>query len=160
MRLCPEQADIDDFRNNNTEYMGSGYSKIYAMLLDDFPIYDSRTVCGLTSLIRLYCKETNQKVNDKPGVPDLLKLGVPQDQSSQDRNPGDGPYKFPGLYHSWKPSYAISYVKAAWLLKKLVNQPDSCFSDVPKHRQVLALQSALFMIGYKPLEDDAICKGS
>ena len=47
-KLCPEQADLDDFRRNNTKYMGSGYSKIYAMLLDDFPIYDSRTACGLT----------------------------------------------------------------------------------------------------------------
>ena len=39
------------------EYMGAGYSKVYSLMIDGFPMYDSRVACALTSLIWLYCGE-------------------------------------------------------------------------------------------------------
>ena len=44
-------ADLRVLRTGGIRYMNSGYSKIYAMMLESFPIYDSRVACALTSLI-------------------------------------------------------------------------------------------------------------
>ena len=51
-KLDPGLADTDELAGFGP--MGSGYSKIYSLLLDDFPIYDSRVACAMTSLIRLF----------------------------------------------------------------------------------------------------------
>ena len=64
-------ADLRVLRTGEIRYMNSGYSKIYAMMLESFPIYDSRAACALTSLIRAYCVEWKL-----PSVPEPLRLGV------------------------------------------------------------------------------------
>jgi len=112
-RLNPASGDTDDL--GSFRYMGSGYSKIYAMMVPSLPIYDSRVACALTSLVLVHCRQC-----ELPGVPETLKLGVPQSQGNQPRNPSAGPYAFPTIWHSADHGgrYAVSNLKAAWLIAK------------------------------------------
>ena len=146
--LKPECADTGELRK--FEFMNAGYSKIYALMIDDFPMYDSRTASGLTSLIWLFCGRK------QAAIPDLLKLGIPRNRGSQDLNP----YGFPAIRWGQETKYADSNLKAAWLLGALAQKIDDedGFGKAPKKRRLLALQSGLFMIGYKPLEANAIMK--
>lgn len=147
LSLDPRHADTDKL--TGFWPMGSGYSKIYSLILDDFPIYDSRVACAQTSLIRLFCKDTG-----RPGVPECLKLAIPPHLGPKERNtPG-----FPRLNYSQDAKYADSNLKAAWLLGAQAKVDGSKFDSVPSERRVLALQSALFMLGYRTLDDDAVKK--
>jgi hypothetical protein len=154
--LDPACADADPgaLKVGGLTFMGAGYSKIYSLMLDDFPIYDSRVACSLTSLIRLYCRDKGL-----PGVPDLLMLCVLPNASTSDRDPSDETYRFPIVRASQsmikKAEYASSNLKAAWLLHELVERADGK-GGWPVDQELVALQSALFMVGYKVLKEDAI----
>ncbi len=141
-RLDPEHADTNNLRG--FKYMGAGYSKIYSLMLDDFPIYDSRVACALTSLIWIFCVEKHFQ-----RIPEHLCLGVPNGRVGN-RNPCGFPSTNGGR------RYADSNLKAAWLLGTLANRGK--FATLPAEHRVIALQSALFMIGYMPLKQDAIKK--
>lgn len=145
--LEPESADTKNLRG--FKYMGAGFSKIYSAMIDDFPIYDSRVACALTSLIWLFCER-----NRPTGVPESLKLGIPVDRSSQNRNP----YGFPNIQGAQYRKHADSNLKAAWILGELAEIEEGDFSKVPKESRVRALEAALFMIGDRPLKKDAIRK--
>ena len=69
-RLNPRTADTDDL--GGFRYMGSGFSKVYSVLIDGFPIYDSRVACAVNCLVGIYCRW--EKVGRKP---DSLKLKMP-----------------------------------------------------------------------------------
>ncbi len=142
--LDPESADTDNM--NMITLIGSGYSKIYACILNDFPIYDSRVACALTYLIWLFCRD---KALDE--VPIQLRLGVPADIGDKGRRPRG----FPNATSSPR-LYAESNLKAAWLLGELSRHGP--FDALPSERRVMAIQSALFMIGYEPLTEDSIRK--
>ena len=130
--------------------MGSVYSKIYSLLVYDLPIYGSRVACAFTSLIWLYCKD-----KEIVGIPGSLKLGIPRSHANHTRNPCPGPKGFPAVHTGFK--YADSNLKAAWILGEWSTKGGD-FKRVDARRRLLALQSALFMIGYKPLAEDAIIK--
>lgn len=144
-RLDPVNADTDELRG--FKYMGSGYSKIYAALIPGLLIYDSRVACALACLVRLYCRGAGLRT-----VPPLLNLGVPQGRG----NPG-GRCKEPQIYYSQEAKYARANLQFAWLMQALVADPGD-FAAVPETQRVDALQSALFMLGYARLDDDAIVK--
>ena len=138
--LDPRCADTDDLRG--FQYMGAGYSKVYSLMIDGFPMYDSRVACAVTSLIWLYCRE-----NHLVHIPEQLRLGVPPKLGENiDRNQ----FGFPNIRSSQDTKYADSNLKAAWLLGELADQ--GAFATLSVERRVWALQSALFMIGYKPLD--------
>ena len=147
--LAPKLADTCDLQGFN-DYMGSGYSKVYAAIIEDFPIYDSRVACALTSLIHLFGREN--RVNHE-----LLSLGIPSS-----RGPDRNLYGFPDIWYTRKglTLYAISNVKAGWILGEWANRVgNGPFRDVPHDRRVFALESSLFMLGYAPLKDDPVRKG-
>ena len=148
-RLHPDSADTEDLRN--LSHMGSGYSKVYAMMVPGLPIYDSRVACALTSLILTHCREL-----ELPQVPETLQLGIPQSPGKQPRNPSVSQYHFPNIWDSSKygGAYAVSNVKAAWLIGELATRCGP-FSSLPPNRHSLALQSALFMIGYRCFDEQA-----
>ena len=128
-------------RLSDVRRMNSGFSKIYSLLVEGFPIYDSRVACALASLVRLFCEKTERRE-----VPAQLAFGIPPSRAQESRNPSSKRLTFPRI---WSPRrYARSNIMAAWLLDALSAQPP--FSDLGHERQ-RALQSAMFMIGYKPL---------
>ena len=134
--LDPKQADTEKL--NRVTYMGTGYSKVYALMIDDFPMYDSRVACALTSLIWMFGgkKARNSK----------LDLYVPTPREGN-RNP----HGFTGIRGMPKKKHVDSNLKAAWLLGELSSQGQ--FARLPAEHRVMALQSALFMIGYRPLTE-------
>ena len=147
--LNPGSGDTDDLRS--FRHMGSGYSKIYAMMVPSLPIYDSRVACALTSLILIHCPRY-----ELPSVPETLKLGVPQSQGNQPRNPSTHPYAFPTIWHSAnRGGYAVSNLKAAWLIAEMASRGEP-FASMERDRGILALQSALFMTGYRRFDESAL----
>ena len=145
--LDPSCADTDNLRG--FQYMGAGYSKVYSLMIDGFPMYDSRVACAVTSLICLYCQE-----NHLSQIPGELRLGVPLKlgKNIDDRNP----FGFPSITGSQHTKYADSNLKAAWLFGVLADR--GAFATLPVGRRVWALQSALFMVGYKPFGPGTLTK--
>ena len=139
--LNPNEADLH--RLSDVRPLNSGFSKIYSLLVDGFPIYDSRVACGIASLVRLFCEETGREE-----VPTQLAFGIPQNRGVVSRNPSSERLVFPRLWSTSARRYAESNVRAAWVLDALAAYPP--FSELGKERQ-RALQSAMFMVGYKPL---------
>ena len=152
-RLDPGSGDTDDLRS--FRHMGSGYSKIYAMMIPSLPIYDSRVAGALTSLILIHRRRC-----ELPGVPETLQLGVPQSQGKQRRNPSAGPYAFPTIWDSAAHGrrYAVSNLKAAWLIADMARRGEP-FAGMDHDRRILALQSALFMTGYRCFDERALTDG-
>ena len=135
VQLGPKRADwarLDLVRD-----MNSGFSKIYALMLDGFPIYDSRVACALCSLIRAYCKESGLAT-----VPPLLSLGLPPSQGRVQRNPSVRGLNFHQLWYGQRRKYAVSNLMAAWLLGSMAKLGP--FAALPPQRRLLAVESALF----------------
>ena len=150
--LDPRYGDADNLKG--FKFMGSGYSKVYSHMIKDFPMYDSRVACALTSLIWLFSRDKS-----RPSVPCLLRLGVPpgRNEDKVNHNPSRGPYQFPNIRGQQHTLYADSNLRAAWLLGALADHGGQ-FNTVPRERRVRALESALFMLGYEPLKKIAIRK--
>ena len=85
-RLDPTRADLSQLGKVN--YLNSGFSKIHALLIDDYPIYDSRVACALASLVRRYCEESG-------------RTAVPQQQLATDPRPV-GSAKLAGFAAVWR----------------------------------------------------------
>lgn len=82
-------------------------------------------------------------------MPTQLALGIPAWHTKVSRDPSTESLRFPRLRHGEPQQYAISNLRAAWLLDGLAQR--SPFAGLPPGQRLLALQSAMFMIGYWPL---------
>ncbi len=129
-------------------YMGSAFSKIYSALIPGLPIYDSRVACALLCLVRLYCQDAGLA-----STPECLALGIPSW-----RAPLTERCRSPQIYASQETKYAQANLRFAWLMQALTADPGE-FGNLPEGQYVDALESALFMLGYARLRDDAIVKG-
>ena len=142
-KLDPDHADTDNLPEMMS--MTSGFSKIYAALIPGLPIYDSRVACALACLIRLYQRDQGVPVDSK-----ALAFPIPAHRGS-DR------CIHPAVRYDQAHKYADANLKCAWLLQGLLEEPGD-FAEVSAHLRMNALQSALFMLGYARLADDAIVK--
>ena len=144
-KLNPQAADTADL--GEFRYMGAGLSKVYSLLVEGFPIYDSWVACALGCMVRIYCKEQGLG-----RIPDLLRFRMPPS-----RRPKNEIYHWCGYprMNNNPVGYAQDNLKAAWLLQEMVRDP-GMFGCVPGVAPVDALQSALFMVGYAQLSDTAI----
>lgn len=142
-KLDPAQADTDDLPESLR--MSSGFSKIYSALIPDLPIYDSRVACALTCLLGLYQKNAQVNVTGE-----TLSFPVPAHRGSERCT-------YPAIRHDQVARYAAANLKCAWLLQELLTRPGE-FASVPELHRVDALQSALFMLGYAQLGDEAVVK--
>ena len=140
--LDPRSADTDDLWR--VTHMGAGYSKIYSAMIDDFPIYDSRVGCALTSLIKQFCKE-----NALPQVPKLLRLGIPSNPGKICRNSSDEDYQFTTIEDEEGYMNSESRLKAGRLLVEF-GSPTGRFSKLPEYMRVSTLEKQWSRIGYKP----------
>ncbi len=137
--------DSSDLANLNKVMMNSAFTKLYHLLIDDFPIYDGRVGAALGLIVSEFLKDAG--LNHVPGV---LNFGWgPGRRRRQDngplRDPSRGGLKF--LRITSQPRFhAQCNIKAAWLLGELAGR--SCFDSLPQKQRVRALEAALFMIGY------------
>lgn len=144
-QLDPRTADlarIDDIR-----LMNAGFTKLYSLLIDDFPIYDGRVGAALGYLIRLHLEE-----RDVQSVPIVLRFpwgvakGYQRGSARKNRNPSLGGLVFPALQANVA-LHTRANIMASWLLGELSST--DCFGQLPDSERVLALQSGLFMIGFE-----------
>ncbi len=145
-QLDPSTADLE--RLDAVEHMNSGFSKLFSLLLTDFPIYDSRVACSLASFVYRYCEEA-----DRLEIPSTLAFGIPPSRGPL-RNPSSETLRFPRLWHGNPRAYARSNLMAAWLIRELAEHGP--FGDLAASERLLALQSAFFMTGYVVLGPNSI----
>jgi hypothetical protein len=144
-QLAPCGADTDHIAE--VRLMNAGFTKIYALLIDDFPIYDGRVGAALGYLIRLHLQERGVTT-----VPRELRFpwgaakGSQRGQTLKNRNPSSGGLVFPRLAANIR-VHTRANIMAAWLLGEL--SALSRFGQLPAQRRLRALESALFMIGYE-----------
>ena len=148
-RLNPDRADLGELAQVN--HLNAGFSKIHALLIDDFPMYDSRVACALASLVLRYCEEKGHTE-----VPHVLALSIPPAQGRfphNPRNPRHGALRFRNMRWGDAKQYASSNVIAAWLLRALADHGE--FGCLEPDQRLRALQSAMFMLGYRPVTGGA-----
>ncbi len=146
-RLNPRTADTDDL--GGFRYMGSGFSKVYSVLIDGFPMYDSRVACALSGLVGIYCRR--EKVGRKP---DLLMLRIPPRWKSKNVRYHR---RYRPMMNNNTAAYARDNLKAAWLLGEMVREPGE-FEQVG-FEPVDALQHAQFTVGHISLPASSVSAG-
>lgn len=139
-RLNPSEFDTEE--KYDDIIMNSGFTKIYSLLIDDFVIYDGRVGAALGLLVRRYCEEYNL-----PDIPDLLDFAYGNARGSTRRNPSTDRYRFSILSNSWA-KHTENNLRGNWLLKEIIETCNSKFNLLHPSKQLRALESALFMIGY------------
>lgn len=136
---------VDTNYNFSEVHMNSGFTKIYSMIVDDFAIYDSRVGASLGLLVRGYLED-----NSIYAIPEKLNFSYGNARPTKSdkgtvnkRNPSSKKYEFSPI--SYKEKHIQNNICANWLFKELAEK--SCFRK--EENPIRALESALFMIGYK-----------
>ena len=146
--LDPSRADTQ--RLDQIKLMNAGWTKVYALMLDDVPIYDSRVGAATGYLVQQYCR-----CRQRQTVPKLLRFAwgparlSPQRQEQHNRNPSWENLKFPRLSYGSIGSrkWAECNVWAAWVLGEVCSEGQ--FGKLASKHQLRAIEAALFMIGYE-----------
>lgn len=130
--------------------MNSGFTKLYALLLPDFVIYDSRVGAALGLLVRRFCEEQQLRQ-----VPELLAFAYANARPAKGHAAGPNPrdprtaaYSFPALRND--PVFHTRHnLRANWLLTGILDTTTSRFNALQEPERLRALEAALFMIGYQ-----------
>jgi len=124
--------------SNNELTMNAGFTKIYALLMDNFIIYDGRVGGALGKLVIGFL---HSKIPKNTNIPDTLHFawGLSQGTDTKRIDPSDSIYTFRKL--SSGKLHTNNNIRANWLLKKVIN-------DSKTKMDIWQLQSALFMLGY------------
>ena len=88
--LDPSHANTS--RLNGVRYMNAGWTKVYALMLDGFPIYDGRVGAAMGYLVQRYCVSANLCQ-----VPTRLRFRWGAARGRHNRNPSTRSLRFPGL---------------------------------------------------------------
>ena len=121
-------------------HMSAGWSKLYSLMIDGFPIYDGRVGAGMSYLVRRYCEDREVST-----VPDLLAFRWSTGRGDRNRNPSRAPWCFGTLNTSRQ--WLECNLWAAWVLGAVKNEGK--FGGLPQEHRLRALEAALFMIGYE-----------
>ena len=137
--LDPARADTS--RLDGVLYMNAGWTKVYALMVDDLPIYDGRVGAAMGYLVQRYCTKAGLD-----HVPPLLRFRWGAARGRHNRNPSKGLLCFSRLTAN-PPTWAKCNIEAAWILGEVCHE--GRFGDLVPHRRLRALEVALFMIGYE-----------
>lgn len=125
--------------------MNAGYTKIYALLCDDFIIYDGRVGGALGLLVRLYLDSVTDRKYDK--VPEDIAFYYGKAKNNKvNRNPSKDNYVFRSLSNQ-AAVHIRNNIKANWIVSALDLTDQTEFSK--QQDPFRAIEAALFMIGYK-----------
>lgn len=139
--LDPSHADTS--RLGGVRYMNAGWTKVYALMLDGFPIYDGRVGAAMGYLVQRYCRSAGLRQ-----VPTLLQFRWGAAKGGKhNRNPSLGSLRFPMLTAANPRTWAECNIEAAWILGEVCCE--GRFGGLDPRRQLRALEAALFMIGYE-----------
>ena len=138
--LDPSHADTS--RLDGVRYMNAGWTKVYALMLDGFPIYDGRVGAAMGYLVQQYCTRAGLRK-----VPPLLCFRWGAARGDHNRNPSMDSLRFPGLTYDNPRRWAECNIWAAWILGEVCREGK--FGGLVQRRQLRALEAALFMLGYE-----------
>ena len=140
----------DDAKIPQHVEMNSGFTKLYALLMPDFVIYDSRVGAALGLLVRRFCEDKK-----RANVPDVLSFAYAKARPAKGHQPGRNPrdpstalHQFPALRND-AVFHTRHNLRANWLLRGVLDKTNSRFNSLPDGQQLRALEAALFMIGYQ-----------
>ena len=122
--------------------MNAGWTKVYALMLDGLPIYDGRVGAAMGYLVQRYCVSARLCQ-----VPTRLRFRWGAARGRHNRNPSTRSLRFPGLTATTPRTWAECNLGAAWILGEVCRE--GRFGGLVTHRQLRALEAALFMIGYE-----------
>ena len=143
-----EPSHADTSRLSGVRYMNSGWTKVYALMLDGLPMYDGRVGAAMGYLVQKHC--TDVRLNS---VPDLLHFRWGQARGDHNRDPSSASRRFKTLTSAQPGKWAECNVRAAWVLGEVCGE--GRFGKLPQARRLRALEAALFMIGYElPIDED------
>ena len=140
--LLLDLSHADTSRLDGVRYMNAGWTKVYALMLDGFPIYDGRVGAAMGYLVQRYCVSACLCQ-----VPTRLRFRWGAARGRHNRNPSTRSLWFPGLTATNPRTWAECNLWAAWILGEVCRE--GRFGDLDPHRQLRALEAALFMIGYE-----------
>ncbi|WJD64665.1 hypothetical protein [Pseudomonas kurunegalensis] len=129
----------------------SGMTKVYALLCDDFLIYDSRVAAALGWLVVKYCEaHTIASVPEALCFPWAAAKEAKGASAPKRRNPATGALTFKRLRTGTH--HLIWNLQASWLLGAVLAHPKAAASpfngQTGDHAPLRALEAGLFMIGY------------
>jgi len=141
-----EVSTADTDRIELVEYMNAGWTKVYSLMLDDFPIYDGRVGAALGYLARLYCEDTGRST-----IPTELRFAWGRakgayDEPRKNRNPSTGTLRLPALRPDVR-QHVRCNLQAAWLLKSVAER--TRFRELDPAQRVRGIEAALFMVVYE-----------
>lgn len=143
-KLNPCIVDTNDYMDDIK--MNSGFTKIYSMLIKDFAIYDSRVGAALGLLVREFLQDKNIEF-----IPEVLNFSYGNSRPTKSdnglinkRNPSSNKYKFTQLSNNSK-KHIKNNIYANWLFSEIVENSKFKYEK----KAIRALESSLFMIGYK-----------
>ncbi len=137
-----DEIIIDDL---NTNFINSGFTKIYTAFYENFTMYDGRVGSALCYLIKNYLIEKNDNK-----LPIELIFGWGQGRSDNfKRNPNIGSilFKFPEITQN-RTIHFVGNIKTNWLLKK-ISEITELVEYKDEQEKIFALQTALFVLGEK-----------
>ncbi len=112
----------------------SGLTKVYALLVDGFCMFDSRVACGLQTLLAKYEQENGLQLDSECRIPAL---------SQRRRVQG-----MPRLRQTRSLERLLWNVKVSWLIQGLLQTPPF---DA-RNWTVRDIEASLFMYGYAPAQ--------
>lgn len=142
--LNPIHFDDENIRNNNVVRFNAGLTKIYALCIDNFPMYDSRVAVALGILISQFLIAQNYT----DSLPQELHFKIPPGGNNLTRPRIINGFKF-GYTNNNIVNHQKSNVRASWLLEGILNNnPNSQFNLIQEDLRIRAIEAGLFMIGY------------
>ena len=141
--LNPNHFDDDllQVQQNGVIRFNAGFTKIYSLCIDNFPMYDSRVAIALGILISEFLRSQQLSI-----IPDELRFRMPPGGTVTTRPNTINGFRFGATNLT---TYQISNIRASWLLEAVLkNRPESQFNQLEPNEKIRALEAALFMIGY------------
>jgi hypothetical protein len=135
------------FAKRNGYRMNAGHTKIYALLNDNFAIYDGRVGAALGYLVTEYLRNSGGT-----SVPESLSFRWGKAQGDAERRAWRNPsqpengWDFKSLGH--QPTWAQDNVRANWLLTAVLEQAGEFAGANNRQESLRRLEAALFTIGY------------
>lgn len=141
----PDALDEGAIKNSRIR-SNAGFTKIYALLRDDFVIYDSRVAAALALLVIAYCKEAG--LAQVPAGLAFHVMPAKEGANAQHRKlrrPEWHGLTFAKVNNNHL-AHARSNVMANWVLGEALQ--GTRFHAATRGEDLRALEAALFMIGY------------
>ena len=141
--LNPNHFDDDllQVQQNGVIRFNAGFTKIYSLCINNFPMYDSRVAIALGLLISEFLRSQQLTI-----IPNELHFRMPPGGTVTTRPSTIDGFKFGATNLN---TYQISNIRASWLFEAvLYSRPESRFNQLEPNERIRALEAALFMIGY------------